>query len=87
MHIWIADKRGDSVWNNIFYFDSPHWNSFLDKRKGHDFLPTGFRSKKKINLYGSFELLPELTEETKNITLTVPVLQYQLSCWKMSVYT
>ena len=38
MIIWLADKHAVPPQVTIPYFDSPHWNSFIEaKEKGTDF--------------------------------------------------
>lgn len=38
MNIWLADKQSIPFQLTIPYFDSPHWNSFIEaKEKGTNF--------------------------------------------------
>jgi class 3 adenylate cyclase len=76
MHIWIADKREIPSEITFPYFDSPHWNSFLDaKEKGLNFFANRLSFEEKNKFYTDlFELLPELTEETKEYYFNCPGL-------------
>ena len=52
MLIWLADKNGiPSPQISIPYFDSPHWNSFIEaKKKGNHFFTNqlDFKTKKQV---------------------------------------
>jgi len=52
MHIWLADQHKVPSEIVIPYFDSPHWNSFLDaKEKGLDFFANQLSFEEKNKFY------------------------------------
>ena len=52
MHIWLADRHKVPSEITIPYFDSPHWNSFLDaKEKGLDFFANQLSFEEKNRFY------------------------------------
>jgi len=68
MHIWLADENGAPSEIAIPYFDSPHWNSFIEtKKKGENFFANHFSFKEKNKFYRKlFKHLPDLPEESKD---------------------
>ena len=60
MFIWLADKHEVPSQVTIPYFDSSHWNSFIDaKAKGKNFFPTLLSFEEKNKFYQElFKLFP-----------------------------
>jgi signal transduction histidine kinase len=73
MHIWLADAHAVPSEISIPYFDSPHWNSFIEaKEKGIDFFANLLNFEEKNKFYQDlFKLIPGVPEET---------LEYYSSC-------
>jgi signal transduction histidine kinase len=67
MHIWLADQH--EVPSEVFipYFDTAHWNSFLEaKEKGLHFFANHLPFEEKNKFYQTlFEMIPGVPEETK----------------------
>ena len=76
MHIWLADQNGAPSEVTIPYFDSPHWNSFIDaKEKGIDFFVNTLNFEVKNKFYKKlFEFIPDLPAEAKEFYLGCPGL-------------
>ncbi|MCS4435252.1 ATP-binding protein [Aquiflexum gelatinilyticum] len=77
MHIWLADhQQGVPTEITIPYFDSPHWNSYLEaKAKGESFFANLLPFEVKNKFYRDlFELIPELTEEAQQAIFNKPGL-------------
>lgn len=67
MHIWLADhQQGVPSEITIPYFDSPHWNSFVEaKAKGKDFFANLLNFEEKNKFYKDLmELIPPMPKET-----------------------
>jgi len=76
MHIWLADIYVSPFQITIPYFDSPHWNSFVEaKAKGEDFFSNllGFEEKNKFYT-DLFKLIPGLPEESQQTIFSKPGL-------------
>ncbi|OOG70471.1 ATP-binding protein [Algoriphagus sp. A40] len=72
MHIWLADQQqGVPTEITIPYFDSPHWNSFLEaKAKQAPFFANLLPFEVKNKFYKDlFEWIPDLTEEAQKAIL------------------
>ncbi len=77
MHIWLADHhQGVPTEITIPYFDSPHWNSYLEaKAKQESFFANLLPFEVKNKFYmGLFEWIPELTEEAQQAIFSKPGL-------------
>jgi signal transduction histidine kinase len=76
MHIWLADKQKVPTQLRIPYFDSPHWNSFLDaKEKGKSFFTNLLDFETKNKFYEDlFALFPEISPDVKAIYLQCKAL-------------
>lgn len=76
MHIWLADKHAVPSLITIPYFDSPHWNSFIEaKEKNTDFFANHLTNDEKNKFYQKlFELVPGVSEETMKYYLNCPGL-------------
>jgi signal transduction histidine kinase len=76
MNIWLADRHEIPARVVIPYFDSPHWNSFIEaKQKGTDFFSNHFDFEGKNKFYKDlFELIPGLSEEAKEYYFSCPGL-------------
>ncbi|HKL40421.1 MAG TPA: nuclear transport factor 2 family protein, partial [Cryomorphaceae bacterium] len=77
MHIWLADhQQGVPSEITIPYFDSPHWNSFVEaKSKGEDFFANLLNFEEKNKFYkGLMDLIPPMPEETVQNILKKPGL-------------
>ncbi len=76
MHIWLADQNGAPSEITIPYFDSPHWNSFIEAKKtGQDYFANNLDFEQKNKFYKKlFEYIPELSEESKKFYLNCPGL-------------
>jgi signal transduction histidine kinase len=67
MHIWLADhQQGVPTEITIPYFDSPHWNSYVEaKSKGENFFANLLDLEEKNKFYKDLiELIPSMPEET-----------------------
>jgi signal transduction histidine kinase len=75
MHIWLADQHNVPSQITIPYFDSPHWNSFIEtKAKGLDFFANHLSFEEKNSFYQDlFKLFP-VPEEAKDYYLNCPGL-------------
>jgi signal transduction histidine kinase len=77
MHIWLADhQQGVPTEITIPYFDSPHWNSYLEAKANQksffaNLLPFEVKNKFYRDL---FKLIPELTEEAQQAIFGKPGL-------------
>ena len=77
MHIWLADhQQGVPTEITIPYFDSPHWNSYLEAKANRasffaNLLPFEVKNKFYSDL---FEWIPELTEEAQQAIFGKPGL-------------
>jgi signal transduction histidine kinase/DNA-directed RNA polymerase subunit N (RpoN/RPB10) len=77
MHIWLADHhQGVPTEITIPYFDSPHWNSYLEAKARQEsfftnLLPLELKNKFYRDL---FEWIPELTEEAQQAIFSKPGL-------------
>ncbi len=76
MHIWLADPNGVQPEISIPYFDSPHWNSFLEaKGKGKQFFTNLLDFEEKNSFYKKlFRHIPDLPEETADFYFSCPGL-------------
>ncbi len=77
MLIWLADKHGvPSPQISIPYFDSPHWNSFVEaKKQGIHFFTNQLDFKTKNKFYKQlFKLIPGIPQETIDFYLSCPAL-------------
>ncbi|MEO8111360.1 MAG: ATP-binding protein [Ginsengibacter sp.] len=75
MHIWLADKHEVPSEVTFPYFDSPHWNSFIDaKEKGMDFFANYLSFEEKNRFYQQlFKLFP-VPDEAKEYYFNCPGL-------------
>ncbi len=77
MHIWLADhQQGVPTEITFPYFDSPHWNSYLEAKANQEtffanLLPFEVKNKFYRDL---FCLIPELTEEAQQAIFNKPAL-------------
>jgi serine phosphatase RsbU (regulator of sigma subunit) len=76
MHIWLADQNGAPSEVTIPYFDSPHWNSFIEaKEKGKNLFANLLPFKEKNKFYKKlFTFIPDLPEKSKEFYLSCPGL-------------
>ncbi|MGZ3776419.1 MAG: hypothetical protein ACXVI9_02105, partial [Mucilaginibacter sp.] len=76
MNIWLADKHFDPSYITIPYFDSPHWNSFVEaKKKGTDFFANLLSFEEKNKFYRDlFALVPGVTDEARGFYMNCPGL-------------
>ncbi len=76
MHIWLADKHEVPSQVTIPYFDSAHWNSFIEaKEKGTDFFATHLTFEEKNRFYQMlFEYVPGISEEAMEFYFSCPGL-------------
>ncbi len=76
MHIWLADQYASPFEITIPYFDSPHWNSFIEaKKKGEDLFVNLLNFEEKNKFYQDlFKLIPALPEEAKQSIFSKPGL-------------
>ena len=67
MYIWLADSHEVPTQVIIPYFDTPHWNSFIEaKAKGKNFFSNHLDFEEKNRFYKDlFALIPGVQEETK----------------------
>ncbi len=79
MHIWLADQRNIPSEVTIPYFDSPHWNSFINaKEKGENFFTNLLSLEEKNKFYNDlFHLFP-VPDEAK---------EYYFSCAGLAITT
>ena len=75
MFIWLADKHEVPSQVTIPYFDSSHWNSFIDaKSTGKNFFPTLLSFEEKNKFYKDlFKLFP-VPDEAKEYYFSCPGL-------------
>ncbi len=80
MHIWLADQHEVPSEVTIPYFDSPHWNSFIEaKEKGIDFFANHLSFDEKNKFYRDlFKFIPGVPEKT---------LEYYFSCPGLAIST
>ncbi len=76
MLIWLADMNGAPSQISIPYFDSPHWNSFLQAKKdGKDFFTNQLNFEEKNKFYKQlFTFIPELPAEARDFYFSCPGL-------------
>jgi len=76
MHIWLADPFASPFEIAIPYFDSPHWNSFIEARqKESDFFSNQLSFEEKNKFYQDlFKLIPALPEESQKAIFSKPGL-------------
>jgi signal transduction histidine kinase len=76
MHIWLADMYASPFEITIPYFDSPHWNSFINaKKKGENFFTNLLNVEEKNKFYQDlFQLIPPLPEEARQTIFSKPGL-------------
>ncbi len=75
MHIWLADKHAVPSQITIPYFDSPHWNSFIEaKEKGLDFFTNQLSFDQKNTFYKDLFALFPVPEEAKDYYFNCPGL-------------
>ncbi len=76
MRIWLTDKHFDPSYVTVPYFDSPHWNSFIEaKKKGNDFFAVYSTFEEKNKFYQDlFALVPGVTDESREYYLNCPGL-------------
>ncbi|MBK7631158.1 MAG: SpoIIE family protein phosphatase [Ignavibacteriales bacterium] len=75
MYIWLADKHEVPSQITIPYFDSPHWNSFIEaKAKGKDFFANHLDFEEKNKFYKDlFKLFP-VPDKAKEYYFSCPGL-------------
>jgi signal transduction histidine kinase/DNA-directed RNA polymerase subunit N (RpoN/RPB10) len=75
MNIWLADQHLAPFQARIPYFDSAHWNSFIDaKEKGNNFFVNQLSFEEKNKFYQDlFKLFP-VEEEAKEYYFNCPGL-------------
>lgn len=75
MNIWLADEHQVPFQITIPYFDSPHWNSFIEAReKGLDFFANHLSFDEKNKFYTDLFSLFEVGEESKQYYFNCPGL-------------
>ena len=76
MNIWLADENQVHAQITFPYFDSPHWNSFLEaKSKGKDFFTNLLDFEAKNRFYRKlFDYIPDLPQETQEFYFSQPGL-------------
>jgi hypothetical protein len=76
MNIWLADQHEVPSQITIPYFDSPHWNSFINaKEKGMDFFANHLTFEEKNKFYQQlFKLIPGLPDQVKEYYFSCPGL-------------
>ena len=76
MHIWLADQNEVPSEIVIPYFDSPHWNSFIEaKANGKVFFANHLSFEEKNIFYQDlFQFIPGVPEETKEYYFSCPGL-------------
>ena len=76
MLIWLADKNEIQKQISIPYFDSPHWNSFIEaKKKGKDFFANHLDFEEKNRFYEQiFTYIDGIPEDAKEFYMTCPGL-------------
>lgn len=76
MKIWLTDQHFDPSYVTIPYFDSPHWNSFIQAKKtGTDFFATVLDFQEKNKFYRQlFELVPGVTDQAREYYFNCPGL-------------
>jgi signal transduction histidine kinase len=80
MHIWLADKNAIPTQVTVPYFDSAHWNSFIEaKKKGTNFFANQLDFKEKNTFYKDMlRLIPELPTD---------VFDYYFKCPGLAIST
>ena len=80
MHIWLADKNEIPTQVTVPYFDSAHWNSFIEaKKKGTNFFANQLNFKEKNEFYKDMlRLIPELPAD---------VFDYYFKCPGLAIST
>jgi signal transduction histidine kinase/ketosteroid isomerase-like protein len=79
MHIWLADPHKVPSELTIPYFDSPHWNSFIEaKKQGLDFFANQLSFDVKNRFYQDLFMLFPVPKEAKD---------YYLSCSGLAIST
>lgn len=76
MHIWLADQFASPFEIILPYFDSPHWNSFIEsKEKGEGFFANQLSFEEKNKFYQDlFKLIPAFPEDSKLSIFSKPGL-------------
>ncbi|MBO3117172.1 nuclear transport factor 2 family protein [Winogradskyella sp. DF17] len=76
MIIWLADEHKVTPQIRLSYFDSPHWNSYIEaKEKGHQLFVNHLDFKVKNKFYKEiFKYIPQLPKEAKTFYLQIPSL-------------
>ena len=75
MHIWLADPHKVPSELTIPYFDSPHWNSFMEaKEKGLDFFANQLDYEEKNRFYNDLLKLFPVPDEAREYYQTCPGL-------------
>ncbi|HEX6891795.1 MAG TPA: hypothetical protein VF141_13910, partial [Chryseolinea sp.] len=76
MNIWLADKHDVPAFISIPYFDSPHWNSFIEaKEQRTDFFANHLTFDEKNKFYQTlFTFIPGLPAEAKEYYFNCPGL-------------
>ncbi|MCF8403698.1 MAG: hypothetical protein K9H58_07125 [Bacteroidales bacterium] len=76
MLIWLADQNGPLTKIAIPYFDSPHWNSFMEAKKNEkDFFANQLDFETKNKFYKKlFKFIPDLPEDSKKFYFECPGL-------------
>ena len=76
MLIWLADPKGVPALVSIPYFDSPHWNSFIEaSEKGTNFFANHLTFEEKNKFYKQlFTYIPGIPEKVKKQYLGCPGL-------------
>jgi hypothetical protein len=75
MHIWLADPNKVPFQITIPYFDSPHWNSFIEaKDKGLDFFANHLSFEEKNKFYQDLFKLFHVPDKAKEYYFSCPGL-------------
>jgi hypothetical protein len=75
MHIWLADPNQVPFQITIPYFDSPHWNSFLEaKEKRKDFFANHLSFEEKNKFYQDLFKLFHVPDDAKEYYFSCPGL-------------
>lgn len=75
MLIWLADEHNIPYRITIPYFDSPHWNSFIEARKnGSDFFCNLLNFEEKNRFYGDLFRFFDVPDDAKKYYFNCPGL-------------
>jgi hypothetical protein len=76
MLIWLADKNGAPSRISIPYFDSPHWNSFIEAKKNdRAHFANHLNFEEKNRFYEKlFKFIPELPDDARDFYFKCPGL-------------